>query len=270
MRASHVSLRASGLPRALPLAGARVASCYAAAVRLELAGRRRIVVLTGAGISVASGLPTYRGEEGLWTSSPELAALAAAAPASVDPATTWRNFASMRRAVLDAEPNAGHLALARLERALASDATLTIITQNVDGLHRRAGNHRVIELHGTLLRSRCSASACTLEPFDDTRTASEPPPCPRCGAPLRPELVLFDEPLPARAEWDSKRALRECDLFIAVGTSGTVSPAASFVRSAAYVGARTLLVNLDPAPDDAGFDQQFIGRAETLLPELLG
>lgn len=236
---------------------------------LELAARRRIVVLTGAGISVASGLPTYRGVGGLWTTSPELASQAAAAPARDDPTTTWRNFASLRRAVQAAEPNAAHLALAELERSLPTDATLTIITQNVDGLHARAGSRRVLELHGSLLRSRCSDVACSLEPFEDLRDPSEAPPCPRCGAPLRPDLVLFDEPLPARAEWESKRALRECDLFVAVGTSGTVSPAANFVRAAAYVGAYTLLINREPAPDDAGFDEQRIGLAEALLPALL-
>lgn len=241
---------------------------------LDPAAHRRIVVLTGAGISVASGLPTYRGAGGLWTESPALAAEASAAPARVDPSATWRNFASLRAQVRAAEPNPGHLALASFERAMPAGSRLTIITQNVDGLHQRAGSGVVIELHGALGRSRCSDPSCTLAPFDDDSSESEPPSCPRCSAPLRPDVVLFDEPLPARAEWESKRALRECELFLAIGTSGTVSPACNFVRAAKYVGARTILVNLEPLADsglaDEGFDEHLLGPAELLLPRLLG
>jgi NAD-dependent deacetylase len=238
---------------------------------MSLAGHRRIVVLTGAGISVASGLRPYRGPGGLWTENPELERLATAEATREDPRAPWRLFAGFRAQVGAARPNPAHLALAEFERRLAADAKLTIITQNVDGLHQRAGSREPIELHGSLQRSRCSSPACTLEPFVDDRSSDEPPPCPRCGAPLRPDVVAFDEPLPAKAEWDSKRALRECDLFLAIGTSGTVSPASNFVRSADYVGARTIYVNLEPLVDhDSAFHEQVIGRAEDVLARLLG
>jgi NAD-dependent deacetylase len=240
-------------------------------VESSLASYRRIVVLTGAGISVASGLRPYRGPGGLWTENPELASAATAEAVARDPSVLWRLFVGFREQIRAARPNAAHFALVEFERRLSDAARLTIITQNVDRLHQGAGSRETLELHGSLGRSRCSDSKCTLEPFDDESIAAEPPPCPRCGAPLRPDLVAFDEPLPAKAEWESKRALRECELFLAIGTSGTVSPAANYVRSARYVGARTIYVNLEPLVDeDSQFDEQVIGRAEEVLPRLLG
>lgn len=235
---------------------------------LDPSAYRNIVVLTGAGISVASGLRPYRGPGGLWTENPELMANTTLAAAAEDPAQIWRNFVGFRAQVATAEPNPAHLALARFEASLAAESTLTVITQNVDGLHRRAGSRSLIELHGSLARTCCSNPSCDLPTFDDDTCPAEPPPCPRCGAPLRPAIVLFDEALPARPEWESKRALRSCDLFIAVGTSGTVSPASNFVRSAAYVGARTLLVNLEAPGEASPFDDQLLGPAEQLLPRL--
>lgn len=235
----------------------------------NLARYQRIVVLTGAGISVASGLRPYRGPGGLWTENPELAQASTAEAAAADPTMLWRSFVGFRAQVRAAQPNAAHLALAEFERRLPGAAKITIITQNIDGLHQRAGSRETIELHGALERSRCSNPSCGLEPFVDETDAAEPPSCPRCRAPLRPDIVAFDEPLPAKAEWDSKRALRECDLFLAIGTSGTVSPAANFVRSAEYVGARTIFVNLEPLTDSV-FHEQVIGRAEHVLGRLLG
>ena len=148
---------------------------------------------------------------------------------------------------------------------------VSVITQNVDGLHQRAGSESVVELHGTILRTRCSREGCALEPYPDEEVYEERVPrCPCCEAPLRPEVVLFEEPLPGEAEWRAKRALRECDLFLAVGTSGTVSPASGFVRSAAYAGARTILVNLEPLEvPNSSFQVRILGRAEEVLPDLL-
>jgi NAD-dependent deacetylase len=238
-------------------------------VDVRLHDYRRIVVLTGAGISVASGLPTYRGAGGLWTDDPERMDAVTAEAAARDPATPWRALADLRG--VEALPNAAHRALARAESELPSDASLTIITQNVDGLHLAAGSRSVVELHGNVRRSRCSKRRCGLAPFEDSRATAEPPPCPRCGAPLRPDVVLFNEMLPVDAEHRSKRALRDCELFLAVGTSGTVSPASSFVRSAEYAGARTIYVNLEPMdlPNPA-FQETVLGRAEEVLPRLLG
>jgi NAD-dependent deacetylase len=171
-----------------------------------------------------------------------------------------------------AAPNAAHLALARAEARLRQDQRFLLVTQNVDGLHARAGSARVVELHGSVLRTRCPRDGCALEPYADVEPHGGPAPtCPHCRAILRPDVVLFGEPLPAEGEWEVKRALRDCDLFVAIGTSGTVSPAADYVRAAEYAGARTVLVNLEPMrPPNPYFLEQHLGRAEEILPKLLG
>lgn len=224
-------------------------------------------MLTGAGISAASGLRPYRGPGGLW-SEIDVDDVVTAAALARDPRRVWSFFAGARRSIAAARPNPAHLALAQLESRLAPGQSLTIVTQNIDGLHQRAGSRNVVELHGTLARIRCTA--CDAPPVADTG-ANECPDCPRCGAPMRPDVVLFDEPLPVDAEWHSKRALRDCDLFLAIGTSGTVTPAANFVRSARYAGARTIVLNLEPmSPPNPEFDEQILGRAELVLPALIG
>lgn len=236
---------------------------------IDLSEYRRIVVLTGAGVSVASGLPTYRGAGGLWKTV-DVERHATAAAIESDPARVWAFFSEIRAQLATAKPNAGHLALAYAERQLKQDQQLTVLTQNVDGLHSVAGVQRVVELHGTLRRSRCTQ--CEYARAEDLSTASKScPSCPTCGALMRPDVILFDEALPVDAEWESKKALRECDLFIAVGTSGTVSPASNFVRAAEYAGARTIYVNLEPMkPANPAFQESYLGRAEDLLPVLLG
>jgi NAD-dependent deacetylase len=238
---------------------------------LRLEDHRAIFVLTGAGVSVASGLRPYRGPGGVWDED-GVAHLATAKALAADPAAVWRLFGPLRPKVRAAAPNAAHLALARMSARWGQGRSITLVTQNIDGLHQRAGSPDVIELHGSLSRSRCSREACDLPPFLDDATHEEAlPACPRCGSPLRPDVVLFDEPLPVDAEHRAKVALRDCDLYLAVGTSGTVSPAATYVRSARYVGARTVLVNLEPAdPPSDQFDEELLGRAEELLPRLLG
>jgi NAD-dependent deacetylase len=200
-------------------------------VPLRARGRsfQRIVVLTGAGISASAGLPTFRGPGGLWTKNPELAS---ALVAGAEPDLIWRALGPLREALRTAAPTAAHLAIARFF------PTLTVITQNVDGLHEKAGSKDVIALHGELLRTRCSS--CDAPAFDDSVPHASAPPCAACGKPLRPDIVLFEEALGAREEVASKRALRDCELFVAIGTSGTVWPAASFVRSAAFEGAHTI------------------------------
>ncbi len=240
-------------------------------MQLDLNRYRQIVVLTGAGVSVASGLRPYRGPGGWWTDHPEHREMATAKAAQEDPMSTWQAFGSLRSAVAEASPNPAHIALAAAEAQRPSGTTLTVITQNIDGLHRAAGHHDVIELHGNLARTRCSNPTCDLEPFEDRTVPDTLPRCTRCDAPLRPDVVLFDEPMAARPEWESKQALRDCDLFLAVGTSGTVSPAANFVRSAEYAGARTLFVNVEPLdPPNPAFQETVLGPAETVLPRLLG
>jgi NAD-dependent deacetylase len=234
---------------------------------------RSIVFVTGAGISVASGLQPYRGPGGLWEQDPDAADLATAAALRSDPAAVWRLLAALRPIARDAAPNPAHRAIAAVALAAPERrATVTVITQNIDGLHQRAGTPDVLELHGSLFRSRCSDPACTQPAHDDDAPRPDgPTPCARCGAPSRVDVVLFDEPLDAGVEHRAKRALRECDLFIAVGTSGTVSPASHFARAADYAGARTVLVNLEPMrPVNPYFHEQILGRAEELLPALLG
>lgn len=229
----------------------------------------RLVVLTGAGISVASGLRPYRGPGGIWNEI-DVMQVASATAMRARPEEVWRFFAEARRAISQAQPNPAHLALTRLQERLGTDR-MKVVTQNIDGLHQRAGTREVVELHGTLARSRCSDEACQLPAFDDLTGTEACPPCPRCGRPLRADVVLFEEPIPVDAEWQVKRALHGCDLFVAIGTSGTVWPASSFVRSAAYEGARTVLINLEPMqPRDPAFAEEYLGPAEELVPELLG
>lgn len=228
---------------------------------------RNVVILTGAGISVASGLRPYRGPGGLWAEI-DVAGLVTAAAVRDDPRRVWAFHAESAATVAKARPNAAHMALARLEAGFGPGRSFLLVTQNVDGLHQRAGSRAVVELHGSLARARCSRAEC---PEAGPFAGAECPACARCGAPMRPDMVMFDEPLPVDAEWRCKQALRDCDLFVAVGTSGTVTPAANFVRSAKYAGARTLLVNLEAmVPRHPDFDEEVLGRAEELLPALVG
>jgi NAD-dependent deacetylase len=239
------------------------------APQLDLARYQRIVVLTGAGISVASGLPTYRGAGGIWKQV-DVDQHATAAAVLADPGRVWDFFSELRGQLAAKVPNAAHHALADAERRLGPSQALTVLTQNVDGLHHLAGSTRVVELHGTLRRSRCTR--CDFARSEDLSAFPMAcPSCPECSAPLRPDVVLFDEALSVDAEWAAKRVLRDCDLFLAVGTSGTVSPASNFARAAEYAGARTVYVNLEPMqPHNPAFQEVVLGRAEELLPRLLG
>jgi NAD-dependent deacetylase len=234
---------------------------------------RNILILTGAGVSVASGLATYRGPGGLW----EKADVARIADARNLPGTLpdlWRLYSMRRRNALAAEPNAAHRAIAEVQKRWgSSDGTrrITLATQNVDGLHARAGSPNVVELHGSAFTSRCSSDRCTAPAFHDETIYEDVPLCAECGSPLRPGVVLFSESLPVDALWEVKRALRDCDLFLAVGTSGVVWPAAQFVSSAAYVGARTINVNVEPMdPYNPAFKEEYVGLAEEILPVLFG
>jgi NAD-dependent deacetylase len=239
-------------------------------MRIPRSQYSRIVVLTGAGISAASGLRTYRGPEGVWEEY-EVEKYGHADALTNRPEETWRLFGGMRQPVLSVKPNAAHLALAQWEASLAPHQELLIATQNVDSLHQRAGSRNVVELHGNIMFTKCSNSSCSLQPYRDEQSHIEQvPTCSKCGSVLRPDVVLFGEEIPALPSWTVKRALRDCDLFIAIGTSGLVTPAANYVRSAEYAGARTILVNLEPMmkPNPA-FKEQYLGPAEKILPDLL-
>ena len=226
-----------------------------------------IVILTGAGVSAGSGLPTYRGPGGLWERE-DIARIVEARFLPGSMPQLWRLYSERRRVALMAEPNPAHLAIAALQKS--RPGAVTLLTQNVDGLHQQAGSPQVTELHGSAFRTRCTNPRCILPPFDDTRSYDAVPHCLRCGSALRPDVVLFGEMLPEAALRQSQAALDRCDLFCAAGTSGMVWPAAAFVRIAALAGAYTLLVNLDAGEGAGEFDQVFLGRAEEVLPELLG
>ena len=236
--------------------------------RLEWEAYERIVVLTGAGVSVASGVRPFRGPGGLWE---EAWAVEAADVETFerDPDVVWRLFGPLRAQLEATDPNPAHRALAELERRLAPHQSLTLITQNVDSLHQRAGSQDVVEVHGTLARTRCHR--CGADPYADAAPHQQAPVCRACGAPERPDVVLFGEMLEPAVLWRVRNALNVCDLFVAAGTSGTVLPAAQFVRSARYAGARTVLVNLEPMePRHPDFQEEILGPAEEVLPSLFG
>lgn len=235
---------------------------------LPLSDYQNIVLLTGAGVSAASGLPTFRGDSGLWNNAEFLrAADAANLPESLP--LVWKVFGGLRALADTIKPNAAHFSIAQMQKRHPRQ-NITLITQNVDGLHQAAGSENVIELHGSVLRSRCINARCDSKPFEDLAPHQESTACALCGAPLRPDIVLFNEMLPAWESHQAKRALRDVDLFLAIGTSGVVAPAAQFVSSAAYAGARTILVNLEAMqPRNPHFQEEILGRAEEILPVLL-
>lgn len=230
---------------------------------------KSIVVLTGAGISKASGLPTFRGEGGIWGDT-ETAKLSSADTLIAEPELYWKLWGKLKDSASQAAPNAGHFALAQWEASLKMEQKYLLITQNVDNLHQRAGSKNVAELHGSLYRTRCTNSKCKSTPLNDIESHAEMiPHCQRCGSVLRPDIVLFDEPLPLDAEYQTKKALRDCDLFIAVGTSGNVSPASRFVEWAKYAQAKTVLVNQDVLDAPKSFDLIIGGLSEEVLPVVL-
>lgn len=217
----------------------------------------RIVVLTGAGISAESGLATFRGPGGLWEGH-RVEEVATPGAFARDPALVHR-FYDLRRAKLrEVEPNAAHRALARLEAA----HELTLVTQNVDDLHERGGSRGVIHMHGRLQGALCAACAHRWEAGATLAGV----PCPACGAAAaRPDVVWFGE-MPYEMD-RIERALRRCELFAAIGTSGQVWPAAGFVEIARDAGARTVEMNLERSAMSRAFDEHRPGPASVTVPE---
>ncbi|MDH4046498.1 MAG: NAD-dependent deacylase [Gemmatimonadota bacterium] len=234
------------------------------AVIAALRGARHVAALTGAGISAESGIPTFRDAlTGLWANyNPE--DLATPEAFARQPAVVWDWYAGRRGAIRAAQPNAGHRALVELARRVPR---FTLITQNVDGLHQRAGSVDVIELHGNILRSRCSREGVIV---DDPAPNASPPPCPRCGAPLRPDVVWFGEILPLEALAAAEDAAVTCDVLLSVGTSNLVVPAASLPWMAAGRGATVVVVNTTAEGQHSGPGIHFaVGAAGTVLPALV-
>ena len=221
--------------------------------------RFRIVVLTGAGISAESGLGTFRDKDGLWTRY-DLNEVATPEGFARNPALVHEFYNARRTNCLEAQPNPAHEALARLQRAWPERVTL--ITQNVDDLLERAGALEVIHMHGELTRALCAACG---HRWDAPRQMDPQAPCPACGrAATRPDIVWFGE-YPYHME-AIDTALRAADLFVAIGTSGNVYPAAGFVQEAATSGARTLELNLEPSATASLFDAARFGPASQIVP----
>lgn len=237
-----------------------------------IAAADRIAVLTGAGISAESGIPTFRdAQSGLWAKF-DPARLASPEGFAADPALVWGWYSSRREGVRRAQPNAAHRALA--DWATAHPGRLTVITQNVDDLHQRAGSRDVVRLHGDILEDRwfdrCRRQERGEPPCDPASArAGEPPTCADCGNRVRPGVVWFGEALPVAALHAAEQAALRCRLMLVVGTSGAVYPAAGLARTARRSGARVVIVNPHESELDDVADRCLRGPAATLLPRLL-
>ena len=230
----------------------------------RLRAARRVAVLTGAGISAESGVPTFReAQTGLWARyNPE--DLATPDAFRRDPKLIWEWYAWRQERVRQAEPNPGHRALVEMERRFAE---FTLITQNVDGLHRRAGSHNVLELHGNLFRAKCFSEDRPVESWPDGDEV--PPRCPRCGGLLRPDVVWFGEMLPASALRAAERAASAAEVFFSIGTSALVYPAADLPFSALAAGVAVVEINPRPTPLSPHVTFSLNGAAGAVLPALV-
>jgi NAD-dependent deacetylase len=222
-----------------------------------------VVALTGAGISAESGIPTFRGSGGLWRQfRPE--ELATPEAFARDPKLVWEWYQWRRELISKAQPNPGHQALVELEKRVSR---FTLVTQNVDGLHDRAGSVRVLKVHGDIWNVRCQA--CGVEKYDCRVPMPELPPICACGGMLRPGVVWFGEALPDGVWEQAELAVEQCNVLLVIGTSAVVYPAAGLVPLAKSRGARVIEVNLEETPFSGAVDFSLRGKAGELLPQLL-
>jgi len=235
-----------------------------ARLRDLLARGRRVAALTGAGISAESGIPTFRSPGGFWENA-SLQDLATPEGFARDPRRVWAWYDERRAQVSRCAPNAGHTALARFGRERADFA---LVTQNIDGLHARAGSEGVILLHGDLFRVRCTKEGDSSE--DRRVPLPEIPPRCRCGALLRPDVVWFGERLPDHALREATRAAERAEVFLSIGTSALVYPAAALPEIARSHGAYLVEINVETTPLSALADEVVRGPAAEVLPDLLG
>ena len=225
---------------------------------------RRVAVLSGAGVSAESGVPTFRGATGLWEGH---AVTDVATPTGFarDPALVWRFYNARRAQMSGVAPNPGHHALAALERRFANRFALA--TQNIDGLHQAAGSRNVLELHGRMSRVRCTACSYVADrPGEDL---PDLPHCPECGAMLRPDVVWFEEMLPHGVWREAYKAAEGCDCFLVVGTSAVVFPAAGLIEVAGSARARIVEFNLERTAASSRVDLGIYGPSGEMLPELM-
>ncbi len=228
-----------------------------------IASSSHLVAFTGAGLSAESGIPTYRGEGGLWTKY-DPAKYANIDYFHKDPSYYWSFFRDVRYPVLKkAQPNAAHYALVELEKR---GTLIQVITQNIDGLHQEAGQEDVIELHGNTRRIICldCGKEYTIDEVYGMLKHEHPPSCP-CGGRLKPDVVFFGEPLPQLALEKARDAALDCDSFLVLGSSLVVTPAAHFPRLAKENGAALIIVNLDETPLDTIADLVIHGKAGEVL-----
>ena len=222
----------------------------------------KVVVLTGAGISAESGVPTFRGEEGLWRNF-RAEELATPFAFQRDPKLVWEWYDWRRNLIKPLYPNAGHKVIASVEQKKSS---FKLITQNVDGLHQKAGSVKCVELHGNIWKTRCTEEGNVADNLGSP-LKNIPPMC-ECGAILRPNIVWFGESLPVEAIQSSYETVEICDLMIVVGTSAVVQPAASLPRIAKNAGAFVIEVNAEETPISDMVDDSYLGKAGEILPLL--
>jgi NAD-dependent deacetylase len=230
----------------------------------RLAAAKSVAILTGAGVSAESGVPTFRdAQTGLWAKyNPE--DLATPTAFRSNPRLVWEWYAWRRKLIAEAKPNPGHFALAEMERHFPA---FYLITQNVDGLHQHAGSRKVIELHGNITRTKCFDEGTIISTWKDT--GAVPPLCPNCGGLLRPDVVWFEESLPEAEIAQAQQASRSSDVFLSIGTSTVVYPAAALPFEAMRNGATVVEINPQPTPLTEKAEFVLSGTAGSVLPELM-
>ncbi len=232
-----------------------------------LSAKDRVFVLTGAGVSAESGLPTFRGADGLWRGY-HVQDVATPEAFHANPEMVWQFYSERRKRHATVTANPAHFALAKLEQALGE--RFFLCTQNVDALHEQAGSKRVVHMHGRLMQTRCSRDGCHTKAFDDERlyqSFADIPTCPNCGSIVRPHVCWFGEvPFEMERVLDE---LRTCTVLLTAGTSGVVEPAASFARMAHVNRARTIYVGPEEPANRASFDTVVLGKAGEVLPKLV-
>jgi len=233
------------------------------ALRERIRGAKKIVVLTGAGVSAESGIPTFRGDGGLWRNY-RATDLATPEAFARDPALVWEFYNWRRILISKVECNPAHHALVAMEKGAADFA---LVTQNIDGLHLKAGSRNVLEIHGNIWKVRCTRCGDVhLEEKPDLGTA---PACGKCGALLRPHVVWFGEGLDPVLLESAYRLSASCDLMLVIGTSAVVQPAASFPSAATSSGAFVVEINPERTPLSASVDLTLLGKAGEIVPQLV-
>jgi len=232
-------------------------------VKSKLAACERVVVLTGAGVSAESGVPTFRGKDGLWRQY-RVTDLATPQAFMRDPQLVWEFYNWRRHLLAPLHPNAAHRALADLEKRRPE---LLLVTQNIDGLHQAAGSGNVLELHGNIWFVRCTHCRKVVE--NRTVPLLEPPLCASCGAMLRPHVVWFGESLDAAILERAFEAVQTCQMMLIIGTSAMVQPAASMGILARRAGAFVVEINLEATPYTGAYDLSILGKSGQIVPRIL-